>query len=250
MTLIRLSPDPNPDPELNPYPNPDPNPDLNPDPGPYPNPIPDPNPGHNPDPIPYTKPGPNPDSPPNPDPYPDPILALTPTLILTLNLILDFQFSLPRPLPLHYYTCSICSLVGIRSQYTGRPAGEVIPFRISTEPSQIARPLYRLPLCYMNTHVRDHRVDSVNSGRVLGVNRYAGGAEVARQPPMPVRMPRAPVGIDGPLQVGYPGYTSRNYGTYDLVFEFFFVLFVRVIYRKIVLMYCTWYYFVPLCPEF
>ena len=54
------------------------------------------------------------------------------------------------------------------------------------------------------TRVRCPRVDSVTSGRVLGVNRYTGGAEVARQPPMPVRMPRGPVGVDSPLQVLTP----------------------------------------------
>lgn len=176
MQFPNLNPSPSPDPN---NPNYDPNPDASPDPVP----------------IPHANPDPNPDLSPN---------ARAPVFMA---------------LPPYYCICSVCLLVAIRSQYTGRPASEIIAFFcVSTEPTH--RPAY-LPASNL-LHViytralSPCRVCSVNSGRVLGVNRYAGGAEVARQPPMPVRVPRAPVGVDGPLQVGCRQYTNMDYSTFRI----------------------------------
>lgn len=118
-------------------------------------------------------------------------------------------------------------LVGVRA----KPS----PFRVSTGPTRrpASASLPPSPLLYAvyTRALSPCCVGSVNSARVLGVNRYAGGAEVSRQPPMPVRIPRAPVGIDGPLQVGCPEFTNMNYdGTYGIrVFCLLFVSFIVIL---------------------
>ncbi|CAN0358422.1 unnamed protein product, partial [Ascophyllum nodosum] len=42
--------------------------------------------------------------------------------------------------------------------------------------------------------------EAISSGGVLGVNRYARGADTAKQPPLPKRVPRAPTGVEGAPQ--------------------------------------------------